>query len=112
MSLTLIVAMAMSMAQGDPVDSARKSFNACLTKFTNESLDAKKSPSEFTKESATACADDKTKLVEAMIKSEMQYGGKRAEAEAYAAEESQMIIDSYVGSYGDYLSSNTRHGNG
>ena len=45
-----------------------------------------------------------------MIKSEMQYGGKKAEAEAYAAEETQMIIDSYVGSYGDYLSSNTRHG--
>lgn len=110
MSLTLIVAMAMSMAQGDPADSARKSFNACLTKFTNESLDAKKAPADFTKESAEACTAEKTTLVDAMIKSEMQYGGKKAEAEAYAAEETQMIIDSYVGSYGDYLSSNTRHG--
>ena len=38
----------------------------------------------------------------------MQYGGKKAEAESYANEETQMIIDSYVGSYGDYLASNTR----
>ncbi|GGB69301.1 hypothetical protein [Blastomonas aquatica] len=110
MSLTLIVAMAMTMAQGDPVDGARASFNACLTKFTNESLDAKKTPSEFAKESASACAPEKTALVNAMIKSEMQYGGQQAEAESYAGEETQMIIDSYVGSYGDYLSSNSRHG--
>lgn len=110
MSLTLIVAMAMTMAQGDPVDAARNTFNTCLTKYTNESLDAKKSPSEFTKEVLTMCTAEKTALMDAMIKSEMQYGGKKAEAESYAGEETQMIIDSYVGSYGDYLESNTRHG--
>ncbi len=110
MSLTLIVAMAMTMAQGDPVESARAGFNTCLTRFTNESLDAKKTPSDFTKEVAASCTEEKTKLMEAMIKSEMQYGGKKAEAESYAGEETQMMIDSYVGSYGDYLSSNTRHG--
>jgi hypothetical protein len=109
MSLTLFVAMAMSMAQ-DPVEAARASFNTCLTSFTNAALDAKKAPSDFTKEVEATCTDEKTKLMEAMIKAEMQYGGKKAEAESYAGEETQMIIDSYVGSYGDYLSSNTRHG--
>lgn len=112
MSLTLIMALAMGMAQGDPVDSARKGFNACLTKFTNESLAAKKSPSDFTKEAADACAPEKKTLVDAMVASEMQYGGKKAEAESYASEESQMMVDSYVGSYGEYLASNTRHGAG
>ncbi len=111
MSLTLMVALAMSMAQGDPVDSARKSFNACLTTFTNAALEAKKTPADFTKEASGACATEKTALMDAMIKSEMQYGGKKADAESYATEETQMIIDSYVGSYGDYLSSNIRHGN-
>lgn len=110
MSLTLMVAMAMAMTQGDPVETARKGFNECLVKFTNESLDAKKGQSDFTKESATACPAEKTKLIEAMVKSEMQYGGNKAEAESYANEETQMMIDSYVGSYGDFLSSNTRHG--
>lgn len=110
MSLTLIVAMALAIAQGDPVESARDGFNTCLTKFTNESLDAKKQPSDFTKEASEACAAEKTALIAAMVKSEMQYGGKKAEAESYASEEAQMIIDSYVGSYGDYLASNTRHG--
>lgn len=112
MSLTLIVAMAMTMAQGDPVDSARASFNACLTSYTNEALDAKKTPGAFTKEVSDACTPEKTALISAMVKAEMQYGGKQAEAESYAGEETQMIIDSYVGSYGDYLSSNTRHGKG
>lgn len=110
MSLTLTIAMAMAMAQGDPVEAARKGFNDCLVKFTNESLDAKKDQSAFTKESSEACPAEKTKLIEAMVKSEMQYGGKKAEAESYAGEETQMIIDSYVGSYGDFLASNTRHG--
>lgn len=109
MSLALIVAMAMSMA-ADPVESARTGYNECLTKFTNESLDAKKEPPAFTKEVGDACATEKGALIAAMVKAEMQYGGKKAEAESYANEETQMIIDSYVGSYGDYLSSNTRHG--
>ncbi|MBA4780170.1 MULTISPECIES: hypothetical protein [Pseudomonadota] len=110
MSLTAMIAMAMTMAAADPVDTARKEFNDCLTKFTNESLDAKKAQSDFTKESASACSAEKTKLIDLMVKAEMQYGGKKAEAESYANDEAQMIIDSYVGSYGDYLASNTRHG--
>lgn len=110
MSLTFMIAMAMVAAPADPVEAARKDFNECLTKFANESLEAKKEQSAFTKESAEACPAEKTKLIEAMVKSEMQYGGKKAEAESYANEETQMIIDSYVGSYGDFLSSNTRHG--
>jgi hypothetical protein len=110
MSLTLFVAFAMSMAQGDPVETARKSLNACMTTYTNAALDAKTAPGEFTKQASDACKAEKTTFIEAMVKSEMQYGGKKAEAEGYASEEAQMIVDSYVGSYGDYLSSSTRHG--
>lgn len=110
MSLTLFLALAMSMAQGDPVETARKSLNACLTTYTNEALDAKTPPGEFTKAASTACTTEKSAFVEALVKSEMQYGGKKTEAESYASEEAQMIVDSYVGSYGDYLSSSTRHG--
>jgi hypothetical protein len=110
MSLTVLIAMAMSMAAADPVDTARKDFNDCLAKFTNESLDAKKPQSDFTKESSSACPAEKAKLVELMVKAEMQYGGKKDEAESYANDEAQMMIDSYVGSYGDFMASNTRHG--
>lgn len=110
MSLTVMIAMAMTMAAADPVDTARKDFNECLTKLTNASLDAKKPQSDFTKESETACPAEKAKLIELMVKSEMQYGGKKAEAESYASEETQMMIDSFVGSYGDFLASNSRHG--
>lgn len=100
----------MSMAQGDPVETARKGLNECLTTYTNAALDAKTAPAEFTKQSSDACPAEKAKFVEALVASEMQYGGKKAEAESYASEEAQMILDSYVGSYGDYLSSSTRHG--
>lgn len=110
MSLSILIAMAMTMAAADPVDTARKDFNDCLAKFTNESLDAKKGQSDYTKEVSAACPAEKTKLVELMVKAEMQYGGKKDEAESYASDETQMIIDSYVGSYGDFLASNTRHG--
>lgn len=109
MSLTLFVAMAMAMAQ-DPLETARANFNTCLTTYTNTALDAKTSPSAFTKDVAGACASEKAALLEVMVKAEMQYGGKKAEAESYANEEAQMIVDSYVGSYGDYLASDTRHG--
>lgn len=112
MSLTLLVAMAMMMAQGDPVDAPRKSFNTCLTKFTNDSLEAKKEPTDFAKAASDACTTEKAALMSAMVKSEMQYGGKQAEAERYAGEEVQMMIDSFVGSYGEFLSSGSRHGAG
>jgi hypothetical protein len=102
--------MAMSMAQGDPVESARAGYNVCLTKFTNESLKAKKPATDFTKESTGACAAEKTAFVEAMVKSEMQYGGKKAEAEGYAGEEAQMIVDSYVGTYAEFLANGLTHG--
>lgn len=111
MSLTLLMVMALSMAKDDPLETARQSLNTCLASYTNAKLDAETSSSEFTKSIAAACTKEQSELKALVIKVEMQYGDKRDEAESYAAEEIQMIIDSYTGSYGEYLSSKTRHGN-
>ncbi|WP_373488744.1 hypothetical protein [Blastomonas sp.] len=110
MSLTLIAAMAMAMTQGDPVDATRKTYNDCLTSYTNESLEAKKPVSAFTKDAREACATQREAFAGAMVKSEMQYGGKKAEADTYAAEEVSMVVESFIANYGDYLSSNARMG--
>jgi len=110
MSLTLITALAMVAAPADPVSKARESFNVCLRTFTNENLDAKTPAPDYTKAVQTACTTERQGFVDTMVKAEMQYGDSAGDAKEYAGEEAQMVVDSFVESYGDYLSNNSRIG--
>jgi hypothetical protein len=106
MSLALAMALNMAAMKADPVDNARKAFNNCLIKEHNEAVKSKKAASEFNTSAQQACPTERTAYATILIKAERGYGSSQKEAEAYANEEIQMMVDGVTSSYGDNLEKN------
>jgi hypothetical protein len=105
MSLALAMALNMAAMKGDALDNARKSFNNCLIKEHNEAVKAKSSPSEFNEAVQKDCTAERQAYSDLLIKSERSYGSKQAEAEKYASEEIQMMIDGLTSAFGENVQS-------
>jgi hypothetical protein len=105
-----ILALLLVMASGkaDPMDTARKAYNNCVVKVVIDSLDKKSSQSAYNESVAAGCQTERTIYRDMLVKSEIGYGSKRSEAEQYADEEIQTILDVHSGSYGDHQQNNTR----
>jgi hypothetical protein len=103
---SLVFAMALNMAtmKGDPMDEARKAFNNCLIKEHNEAVKAKKGASEFNEVIQKACPTERQTYFDILVKSEKGFGSKQAEAEKYANEEIQMMIDGTTSAFGENAS--------
>ena len=108
--ISLVAATLLSMAamKGDPMDSARKAFNNCMIETHNTAVDGKASPSDFIKTSDAACPTERAAYKEILIKSERSYGSSMADAEKFAAEEIQMIVDSIVTSFNENVESGAK----
>ncbi len=100
-SLALAMALNMATMKGDPLDDARKGFNNCLIREHNEAVKVKKSGSEFNDSIQKACPTERQTYFDLLVKSERSYGSKQAEAEKYANEEIQMMIDSTTSAFGE-----------
>ena len=101
--ISLVAATLLSMAatKGDPMDNARKAFNNCMIETHNTAVGEKASPSAFIKTSDAACPTERAAYKEILVKSERSYGSSVADAEKFAAEEIQMIVDSIVTSFNE-----------
>ncbi|WP_395627894.1 hypothetical protein [Sphingorhabdus sp.] len=101
--ISLVAATLLSMAamKGDAMDNARKAFNNCMIETHNTAVGEKASPSDFIKTSDAACPTERAAYKEILIKSERSYGSSMADAEKFAAEEIQMIVDSIVTSFNE-----------
>jgi hypothetical protein len=90
----LALAMALNMAAlgGDAQDNARKAFNNCLVEEHNTAVAAKKSGAEF----------------DMVVRSEKGFGSKQAEAEEYANDEIQSILDSITGAFSENVTNGAR----
>lgn len=108
--ISLVAATLLSMAamKGDPMDNARKAFNNCMIEAHNTAVDGKASPSDFIKTSDAACPTERAAYKEILIKSERSYGSSMADAEKFAAEEIQMIVDSIVTSFNENVESGAK----
>ena len=104
MSLALAMALNMAAMKGDPLDDARKGFNNCLIREHNEAVKVKKSASEFNDLIQKACTTERQTYFDMLVKSEKGYGSKQAEAEKYASEEIQMMIDGTTSAFGENAS--------
>jgi hypothetical protein len=106
----MALAMAMNMAAmaRDPQDDARKAFNNCLVEEHNSAVSDKKSGSEFNKQLETACTDTRKTYFDIIVKAEKGYGSKQADAEQFANEEIQAVIDSITSAFGDNVSNGAR----
>lgn len=99
----IALAMAMNMAAmaRDPQDEARKAYNNCLVEEHNSAVSEKKSGSDFNKQVEGACAETRKTYFDIIVKAERGYGSKQADAEQYAKEEIQAVIDSITSAFGE-----------
>jgi hypothetical protein len=104
MSLALAMALNMAAMKGDPLDDARKGFNNCLIREHNEAVKVKKTGSEFNELIQKACTTERQSYFDLLVRSERSYGSKQADAEKYANEEIQMMIDGTTSAYGENAS--------
>lgn len=101
-----MIFLATTAAYADPLEDARKAFNNCLVEAHNEAMKAKSSVPDFNKTAQDACPDQKKRYYDIIFSSERKYGSSAKEAEVYANEETQMIVDSMTRSFSQNLSNN------
>ena len=101
--ITLIATALLSMAamKGDAVDNARKAFNNCMIEVHNIAVSEKLTPTAFIKKSDEACPTERAAYKAILVKAERSYGSSLADAEKFAAEEIQMLVDSVVTSFNE-----------
>jgi hypothetical protein len=108
--MTLVAATMLSMAamKGDPLDNARKAFNNCMIELHNKSVGEKVSPSDFLKAAEGGCATEKATYRDMMVKAERGYGSSQKDAENFANEEVQMMIDGIVSAFNENAESGAK----
>lgn len=94
--------------KADLMDDARKAFNNCMIETHNKGVAEKMSPSSFTKAADEACIPERTVYRDILIKSERSYGSSQKDAEKFASEEVQMIVDSVVSSFNENVESGAK----
>lgn len=100
----LALAMAMMAMKGDPQDDARKALTNCFAEEHNTAVKGKKSGAEFNEQLEKACPDQRKTYFDILVKGELAFKAKQADAEQYANEEIQSIVDSITSSFGDNVS--------
>lgn len=93
--------LSMAAQKADPLDNARKAFNNCMVEVHNKAVDDKASPSDFLKTAEAACPTERSTYRDIMIKAERGYGSSVKDAEQFASEEIQMMLDGIVSSFNE-----------
>lgn len=108
--LTLVAATMLSMAamKADPMDNARKAYNNCMIETHNKAVGDKVSPSDFLKTAEAACTAERTSYHDMMVKAERGYGSNAKDAEKFAQEEVQMMLDGIVSSFNENAESGAK----
>jgi hypothetical protein len=104
----MALAMAMMAIKGDPQDDARKALNNCYFEVHNKAVTEKKSGADFNEQIASSCTDERKIYFDILVKGELAFKAKQADAEEYANEEIQSIIDSVTNAFGDNVSSGAK----
>jgi hypothetical protein len=100
-SIMFALVLSMAPAKADPVDNARKAFNNCMIEVHNKSVGEKMSVSAFRDAADTACTTEKSTYHDLIVKQELGYKSKPADAEQFAKEEVQAVIDYVTSAYSD-----------
>jgi hypothetical protein len=108
--LTLVAATMLSMAamKGDPLDNARKAYNNCMIEVHNAAVGEKVSPSAFIKTTESSCMTERAAYHAIMVKAERSYGSNAKDAEQFASEEVQGLVDSIVSAFNENVESGAK----
>jgi hypothetical protein len=105
----MALAMALNMAtMGDAQDNARKALNNCYVEEHNKAVSEKKSSAEFNEQIAAACPEQRKAYHDLIVKLELSYKSKPADAEQYANDEVQSVIDSITAAFGENVTSGAK----
>jgi hypothetical protein len=101
--MTLVAAAMLNMAamKADPLDNARKALNNCMIEVHNDAVGEKMSPSAFIKTTESACPEQRAAYRAMLVKNELAMKSTRKDAEQFADEEVQILIDSVVTAFND-----------
>lgn len=105
MNMAIAMMLTLAAAKADPQDEARRAFNNCLFETHNTAVEAKKSASSFNDDIQKACTETRKAYFDVIVKNERGYGSSQKDAEAYANEEVQSVVDAVTSAYGENLSS-------
>jgi hypothetical protein len=110
MFTSIMLAMALNMAamKADPQNDARKAYNNCLVEEHNSAVEAKKSGSAFNEQIAGACTEKRKAYFDIIVRAEKSFGSKQADAEQYANEEIQAVIDSITSAFSENASNGAK----
>ncbi len=105
----LTTAALLSAATAGMVDAetSRVNYSNCLTDFTVTHLTQKTARGPFKKAVKDACTDERSAMIAAMKKDELEFGSTEQEATDYATEEADGVLFSFTDGYAGYMSSGT-----
>ena len=106
--LSIALFSTMSAATIADAETARVAYSNCLVEFTSAQLDTKAETSAFKEAAPAACADERTAMIAAIRKDEMEFGSSANEATIFATEEADGVLFSFTDGYAGYARSNTR----
>ncbi|MEP2102429.1 MAG: hypothetical protein ABJP02_13075 [Parasphingorhabdus sp.] len=104
-SVALLTTAATGMAD---TETSRVNYSNCLTDFTITHLDQKTERRAFVKAAADACPDERSAMIAAMKKDELDFGSTEQEATDYANEEADGVLFAFRDGYSGYMNSSTR----
>jgi hypothetical protein len=97
----IAILLSMATTAADPVETSRKTYSNCLREFHNTSVKDKIGVSDFREKIAAACIDERSTYNTVVVRSERGFGSSLKDAEAYASEEIQAIVDVIVTAFSD-----------
>lgn len=106
--LSLALFSTVSAATIADAETSRVAYSNCLVDFTIAQLDEDVGTSAFKKAATTVCSDERTAMIAAIKKDEMEFGSSSSEASKFATEEADGVLFSFTDRYAGYASSNTR----
>ncbi len=104
LSFLLVIAA----GKADPADTARRAFNNCLIEQHNKAVEAKKTPTDFDKIVAETCIAERTAYHDVTVKAERSYGSNAKDAEQYASEEVQNVVNGIISSFAGNIESGAK----
>ena len=106
----IMVASVLAVSAASVIDAEdnRVAYNNCLVDFTIEHLALGTGVSAFRNAAQNACATEKSALISAIKKDELQFGSSEKDATEYATEEAEGVLFSYTDGYSGYKNSNTK----
>ncbi len=100
--------LSMVAQKADPLNTARKALNNCMVEVHNKGVTDKTSPSDFLKTAEVACPTERTAYHGMLVRAERGYGSSQKDAEKYADEEIQMMIDGVVTAFNENVDSGAK----